>query len=122
MNRKFSSLSKDDPDYKTIERTMKYIKSDEVKLILNLHDGSGFYREKYINSKMFPRRCGQCSIVDQSDINVSKYGNLEEISKKVVKGINTKLIRPRDMYHVKNTKTRLGDKEMEKSLLLFINY
>ena len=119
MNRKFAALSKDDPDYDAIERIKKYIKSDEVKLILNLHDGSGFYREKYINNKMSPRRWGQCAIVDQSNLDINKYGNLEEISSKVVEGINTKLIRERDVYHVKNTKTRLGDKEMEKTLTYF---
>ncbi|KAB7884739.1 M99 family carboxypeptidase catalytic domain-containing protein [Poseidonibacter ostreae] len=119
MNRKFAALSKDDPDYNAIERIKKYIKSDEVKLILNLHDGSGFYREKYINNKMSPRRWGQCAIVDQSTLDIEKYGNLEEISSKVVKGINTNLIRERDMYHVKNTKTRLGDKEMEKTLTYY---
>ena len=119
MNRKFAALSKDDPDYNTVERIKKYIKSDDVKLILNLHDGSGFYREKYISSKMSPRRWGQCSIVDQSNLDISKYGNLEEISTKVVKSINTNLIRDRDKYHVKNTETRLGDKEMEKTLTYY---
>lgn len=119
MNRKFAALSKNDPDYNTVERIKKYIKSDEVKLILNLHDGSGFYREKYINSKMSPRRWGNCAIVDQSNLDIEKYGNLEEISTQVVKSINTNLIRSRDKYHVKNTKTRLGDKEMEKTLTYF---
>ena len=119
MNRKFAALSKDDPDYNTIERIKKYIKSEDVKLILNLHDGSGFYREEYISSKMSPRRWGQCAIVDQSNLDINKYGNLEEISTKVVKSINTNLIRPRDKYHVKNTKTRLGDKEMEKTLTYY---
>jgi hypothetical protein len=119
MNRKFAELSKDDPDYNAVERIKKYIKADEVKLILNLHDGSGFYREKYINNKMSPHRWGQCAIVDQSKLDIDKYGNLEEISSNVVKSINTKLIRQRDVYHVKNTETRLGDKEMEKTLTYF---
>lgn len=119
MNRKFAALSKDDPDYNAIERIKKYIKSDEVKLILNLHDGSGFYRKKHINNKMSPRRWGQCAIIDQSNLDINKYGNLEEISSKVVKGINKNLIRDRDKYHIKNTKTRLGDKEMEKTLTYF---
>lgn len=119
MNRKFAALSSDDPDYNTVERIKKYIKSDEVKLILNLHDGSGFYREEYINNKMSPSRWGQCAIVDQSTLDINKYGNLEEISSKVVKAINTKLIREQDMYHVKNTETRLGDKEMEKTLTYY---
>ena len=119
MNRKFANLSKNDPDFKTIKRIKNYIKSDDVKLVLNLHDGSGFYREKHIDNIYSPRKWGQCSIVDQKTIDVPLYGNMEEISKKVVASINNNLIRESDIYHVKNTQTRLGDKEMEKSLTYF---
>ncbi|WP_121628211.1 M14 family metallopeptidase [Poseidonibacter antarcticus] len=119
MNRKFAKLSENDPDYNTVQRIKKYIKSDEVKLILNLHDGSGFYREKHLSNELSPLRWGQCSIIDQSNLDIESYGNLEEISTKVVNSINNNLIKSRDKYHVKNTKTRLGDKEMEKSLTYY---
>ncbi len=119
MNRKFAKISKDDPDYDTVQRIKSYITSKEVKLILNLHDGSGFYRKKHINKLYSPLRWGQSAIIDQSNIDVKKYGNLEKISSKIVKNINKKLLKQRDAYHVKNTKTRLGDKEMEKSLTYF---
>jgi len=119
MNRKFAKLSPKDPDYNTVQRIKKYLISPEVKLILNLHDGSGFYRKKYINNKFSPRRWGQCSVIDQTNIDVSKYGNLEEIATNVVNSINKNLISKKDMYHIKNTKTRLGDKEMEKSLTYY---
>lgn len=119
MNRKFANLSTNDPDFNIIKRIKNYIKSEDVKLVLNLHDGSGFYREKYINNIYSPNKWGQCSIVDQKTLDVPLYGNMEEISKKVVASINNNLIRESDIYHVKNTKTRLGDKEMEKSLTYF---
>ncbi len=119
MNRKFANLSKDDPDYDTIQRIKRYITDEDVKLILNLHDGSGYYRKKYINSMYSPRRWGQCAIIDQSKLDIPYYGNLEEISTKVVENVNKKLLRQKDIYHVKNTKTREGDKEMEKTLTYF---
>lgn len=119
MNRKFANLPESDPDFETIQRIKKYLKAPEVKLILNLHDGSGFYRKKHINNKYSPRRWGQCSVIDQSNINVQRYGNLEEISSSVVSSINNNLITPEHKYGVKNTKTRLGDKEMEKTLTYF---
>lgn len=119
MNRKFAKLSPKDPDYETIQRIKKYITEDNVKLILNLHDGSGFYRKKHIDNTFSPRRWGQCAIIDQSFLEIEKYGNLEEISTNVVNDINEKLIRQRDIYNVKNTHTRLGDKEMEKTLTYF---
>ncbi|VAY87555.1 FIG00638667: hypothetical protein [hydrothermal vent metagenome] len=119
MNRKFASLSTKDPEYKTVERIKQYIKNDSVKLIVNLHDGSGFYRPQYIDKLHSPYRWGQCSIIDQSNLNIEKYGNLEEISNQVVQHVNKFLIKKEDIYHLHNTRTVEGDKEMEKSLTYF---
>ena len=119
MNRKFAQLSKSDPEYETIQRIKSYIKSDNVKLIVNLHDGSGYYRKEHIDQQHSPSRWGQCSIIDQKDICINKYGNLEDISNQVVKHVNKNLLRDEDIYHVHNTKTRDGDKEMEKTLTYF---
>ncbi len=119
MNRKFSSISLKDPDYNSIKRIKKYIKNDNVKLVLNLHDGSGFYRKTYIDHIHSPYKWGQSSIIDQSSLNIKEYGNLEEISLQVCKYINQRLIRQRDFYTVKNTNTKLGDKEMEKTLTYY---
>lgn len=119
MNRKFAKLSKSDPEYATVERIKKYIKDDSVKLIVNLHDGSGFYRPTHEDDMHSPSRWGQCSIVDQSDIDIPKYGNLLEISSKVVEYVNENLIKSEDIYHVHNTNTKDGDEDMEKSLTYF---
>ncbi len=119
MNRKFATLSDDDPDFNSIQRIKKYITSPEVKVVLNLHDGSGFYRKDYQSWSFSPDRWGQSSIIDQSTLNIENYGNLEDISKQVCEHVNQNLIRDRDYYSVKNTHTRLGDKEMEKTLTYF---
>ena len=50
MNRKFAKLSKKDPEYNTIQKIKSYINHDKVKMVVNLHDGSGYYRHKYIKS------------------------------------------------------------------------
>lgn len=119
MNRKFASLSSTDPDYNSIQRIKNYIKAPEVKLVLNLHDGSGFYRKEYINWSFSPNRWGQSSIIDQSTVDVEYYGNLEDISTQICEHVNKFLLRQRDAYRVKNTHTRMGDKEMEKTLTYF---
>ena len=119
MNRKFAHLLKSDPEYETIQRIKSYIKSDNVKLIVNLHDGSGFYRKDYVDQLHSPNRWGQCSIIDQKKIDLDMYGNLEDISQQVVSHVNENLLRDEDIYHVHNTKTRDGDKEMEKTLTYF---
>jgi len=119
MNRKFAYLSKSDPEYKTIQRIKGYIGSDKVKLIVNLHDGSGFYRKNYEDKEHSPYKWGQCSIIDQKTIEIDKYSNLKEISSQVVEHVNANLLRAEDKYHTHNTKTREGDKEMEKTLTYF---
>ena len=119
MNRKFAYISKEDPDYVDVERIKELITKPEVKLIVNLHDGSGYFRKKFIDNYHSPYRWGQSSIIDQAKVNVPVYGNLAEISKEVCEKVNANLIRKEDIYHTHNTKTKLGDKEMEKTLTYF---
>ncbi len=119
MNRKFAYLSEKDPEYETIQRMKSYIKDDRVKLILNLHDGSGYYRPVYEDRLHSPHRWGQCSIIDQTKLDIPKYGNLQEISTQVVEHVNNNLLKKEDVYHVHNTRTVEGDKEMEKTLTYY---
>lgn len=119
MNRKFAALDKDDPDYEDVQRIKSYITAPEVKLVLNLHDGSGYYRPTVIDSMHAPYRWGQSSIIDQSTVDIEEYGNLEEIADRICKKVNAGLIRDEDIYHIHNTRTKMGDKEMEKTLTYF---
>ena len=119
MNRKFAKLSKNDPEYNTVERIKSYIKDERVKLVVNLHDGSGYFRPKYIDNMHSPRRWGQCSIIDQKKIDIPVYGDLEEIASDVVSYVNLNLIDEEHKYHLHNTKTKEGDKEMEKTLTYY---
>ncbi len=65
MNRKFAILSNKDPQYAIVNRIQKLIRSEEVDIILNLHDGSGFYRPVYKDALHGPARWGQSVIIDQ---------------------------------------------------------
>jgi len=119
MNRKFAYLSKSDPEYETIQRIKSYITDEKVKLIVNLHDGSGYYRTTYEDKNHSPHKWGQCSIIDQTKIDIPVYGDLENISSSVVEHVNKYLLTEEDKYHLHNTRTREGDKEMEKSLTYY---
>ena len=119
MNRKFAYLPKTDPEYDMVQRAKDLIKNDRVKLVVNLHDGSGYYRHKFEDTSHSPKKWGQCSVIDQSEINVTKYGNLEEISTSIVEHVNKHLLKEEDRYHLHNTRTVEGDKEMEKSLTYY---
>lgn len=124
MNRKFAYLPKDDPEYKIIQRIKGYIKDPHVKLILNLHDGSGFYRPMYIDRWHQPLTWGQSSVIDQEILhNVKEYSDTYTISEQVVNHINKHLLKKEDKYRTKNTHTRFTktfeEKEMAKSLTYY---
>jgi len=119
MNRKFASIDRNDPEFGTIQRIKHYIQDDTVKLVVNLHDGSGYYRPSYEDKCHAPNRWGQCSIIDQKEIEIQEYGDLEFIANSVVKHVNSALLRPEDRYHLHNTHTKQGNKEMEKTLTYY---
>lgn len=124
MNRKFANLSENDPEYDIIQRIKNYIVADEVKKVLNLHDGSGYYRKTYIDEYHNPRRWGQCSVIDQESLeHLDYYGNLYEIAQQVVDHLNQNLLRQEDVFDVKNTQTKFEETyeqtEMAKTLTYF---
>lgn len=119
LNRKFAAIRSSDPEFKTIAKIKEIIVDDEVKLILNLHDGSGFYRPDYIDRTHNPNRWGQSIIVDQERIEARHFGNLDEIAEQVTAEVNHHLLSAEHAYHVKNTNTRLGNTEMAKTLTYY---
>ncbi|MDH5408099.1 MAG: M14/M99 family metallopeptidase, partial [Gammaproteobacteria bacterium] len=119
MNRKFSRLAKADPEYQAVNKIKSIILDTQVDIILNLHDGSGFYNPVYIDKQRNPRRWGQSVIIDQEEIDADKYRNLDAIAQRVCKNINTNLKNNKTHFYVKNTQTRHGNVEMEKTLTYF---
>ena len=117
MNRKFLRLDKDDPEYSTVSRIQELIRHPAVKLVLNLHDGSGFFRPQYEDALHNPKRWGQCVIIDQNTIPEHlPHNNLEGIAQQACDDANSRLLSSADRYYLKNTKTGDGDREMEKTL------
>ena len=119
MNRKFNVLSKNDPEFSEVQKIKKIILNKEVDVVVNLHDGSGFYKKKYINRMHNPSRWGQSIIIDQESLDVKNFGNLSKIATNVQKYINKQLRKKSKFFYVKNTETKKGDLEMEKSLTYF---
>ncbi|MDQ1340714.1 MAG: hypothetical protein QG567_1872 [Campylobacterota bacterium] len=119
LNRKFAHIEKDDPEYSTIERIKSAILDERVDMVLNLHDGSGFYRDSYIDEMRNPNRWGQSCIVDQEQIEHEKYGELSKIAEDVKEHVNKNLLDSEHIFGVRNTRTSEGDEEMAKSLTYF---
>ena len=119
MNRKFNVIDKNDKDLLTINRIKEIILEKRVDLILNLHDGFGFYRDIYEDANFNPSAWGQATIIDQEKID-DKFGNLDEIANQVNKSINNEgLYQNFHTFGVKNTQTKQKDEQMQQSLTYF---
>ncbi|MDD2888295.1 MAG: M99 family carboxypeptidase catalytic domain-containing protein [Aliarcobacter sp.] len=119
MNRKFNVIEKNDNDLLTINRIKEIILEKRVDLILNLHDGFGFYRDIYEDSVFNPNSWGQATIIDQEKID-EKFGNLGEIANQVNKNVNNEgLYKDFHTFGVKNTQTKEKDEQMQQSLTYF---
>lgn len=119
MNRKFNVIDKNDKDLLTINRIKEIILEKRVDLILNLHDGFGFYRDIYEDAVFNPNSWGQATIIDQEKID-DKFGNLDEIANQVNKSVNNEgLYQNFHTFGVKNTQTKQKDEQMQQSLTYF---
>ncbi|MDR3074279.1 MAG: deacylase [Deltaproteobacteria bacterium] len=120
MNRKFAHVDSSDPDYTAVKSIQRIICEPEVNLILNLHDGSGFYRPNWESPVHNPSRWGQCVIIDQDALDApSLFGELGRMARMAALDANSGLLHDEHRYHVRNTETSKGDKEMEKTLSYF---
>ena len=118
LNRKFATIAATDPDLEVIERIKSIIVNPQVNMVLNLHDGSGYYRETYQDDMHGPHRWGQSVIIDQEHIEAAEFTNIGDIARNVLETVN-KGQESETVYSLKNTKTREGDTEMAKSLTYF---
>ena len=120
MNRKFAHLDAKDPEYSLISELKQVLLDTQVDLVLNLHDGSGFYRPTYENARFNPNRWGQSVIIDQREVEANRFNRLHTMAEHAQEDVNRVLVHPDHRYFIRNTETRLGDKEMEKSLSYFV--
>lgn len=119
MNRKFAHIDPKDPDYKTVNAIKELIADTNVTLILNLHDGSGFYSPNFIDKDRNPNKWGNTVIIDQSELAGAQYPQLEGVAERTKNAINAKKLSEKHTYSVKNTNTAQGDKEMLQTLTYF---
>ena len=119
MNRKFHDISVTDPQFQAINKIKKIITEVQVDMVLNLHDGSGFYNPVHIDKQENPHRWGQSVVIDQSTIEARRFGNLETVALNTIAATDNIELGHKERFQLKNTQTRLGDVEMEKTLTYF---
>ncbi len=120
MNRKFAGMHNDDPDLPAVQEVKTVIADPQVAGVLNLHDGSGFYRPKGTDAKHSPSRWGQSVIIDQPMLaGLGKLGELGRIATETTAAMNGRLQPGDEEFRVKDTMTRWEDEEMAKTLTFF---
>ncbi|MFC1651365.1 M14/M99 family metallopeptidase, partial [Candidatus Latescibacterota bacterium] len=124
MNRKFSSSGNEkyDRDTDIVEVLQNLILKSDV--LLNLHDGSGFYNPEYISDMKNPMRYGQSIIADASNYT-KKNGeiiDLEGPAKRVIDIVNMNIKNPDHHFKFNNHVTISEEskhKEQRKSATFF---
>lgn len=107
MNRKFNKKKhRNDREMKVVGILKRLMAQSD--LMLNLHDGSGFYRPRYVSKSMNPRRFGQSIIADCDVYTDPKTGvrlNLGGIARRVCAEINRHIDKPLYRFHFNNHRT-----------------
>lgn len=120
MNRKFSVIKSDDKDQDIVEEIKKIILEKNVSLVLNLHDGNGFYRKENKGNIFNPNAWGQTCVIDQCKLNPNQpFGDLSSIAETIKERVNKRLIQVHHTFDVKNTNTKFEDEAMQLSLTYF---
>ena len=106
MNRKFNVNSSHDVELKVVEILKNLMAQSDC--LLNLHDGSGFYRPEWINEQMNPMRFGQSIIADATVYRHPKTGRLLELgalAESVCREINSSVENPTYKFRFNNHRT-----------------
>jgi Carboxypeptidase controlling helical cell shape catalytic/C-terminal domain of metallo-carboxypeptidase len=121
MNLKFASLAKNDSYYNEVSAIKKIITNPQVDLVLNLHDGSGFYHPQRISSQRNPQRWGQSCVIDQDRIAQARFGELQTLATNTIREINKNIPSKDYTFQLKNVDTNNAEKNIpaRKSLSFF---
>lgn len=107
MNRKFAGFSEKDSDNKIVNVLKQLIAESDY--LLNLHDGSGFYSEKWKSPFRNPKRYGQSIIADCDQYYAKKEENkvlyLGDLARKVCKTVNPQIDNQNFYFRFNNHRT-----------------
>lgn len=110
MNRKFGAPTKDDYDSRIVAILTQLM--SESDLLLNLHDGWGFFRPTYVSDMANPKRYGQSIIADCDQYVSPRNGrklDLAKMAQQAIDLINADIDNPQYHFHFMNTRTSEKD-------------
>lgn len=105
INLKFAAIASDDPLFAPVERIKQIVTAAEVDLVINLHDGSGFYHPTRIDRQRNPWRWGQSIVIDQEELPGVPFGELHRTATAVLEQINRQARSEAEFFQVKNMRT-----------------
>jgi len=112
MNRKFGSNKKKGYETEVVAILKKLIA--ESDLLLNMHDGSGFFAETWISPTRNPKKYGQ-SIIADADTYISRKSNLKlelgEMAREVCRRMNLHIEDPAHFFRFNNHRTAEKDSQ-----------
>jgi len=126
MNRKFGEDRKNNYETKIVEILKKLI--NESDCLLNLHDGSGFYSDKWEGPERNPKKYGQSIIADCDSYVNSETGqtiHLGDMARSVAAKINKGIKDPAHFFSFNNHRTTEKTslhKEQRKSATYYALY
>ncbi|MBN2411335.1 succinylglutamate desuccinylase/aspartoacylase family protein [candidate division KSB1 bacterium] len=107
MNRKFTKQKNvNNTEEKIVEILKDLIAESDV--LLNLHEGTGFYRDNWISDMENPRRYGQSIIADAAIFyrkDSTHVLNLEDIAREVIENVNKKISNKEYFFNFNNHNT-----------------
>ncbi len=110
MNRKFGQSSEENYEAKIVVILKRLI--SESNCLLNLHDGSGFYSERWESPMRNPKRYGQSIIADCETYTVPETDetlHLGDMAGRAIDRINLHIKEPRHRFRFNNHRTRDPD-------------
>ncbi len=106
MNRKFNKPGEADQELQIVAILKELMAESDC--LLNLHDGSGFFRPTYVSPKMNPRCFGQSIIADTDVFSQPKTERiipLGDMAQQVCNEINQAIDNPLYHFHFNNHRT-----------------
>lgn len=111
LNLKFAQVDRKDPQFELVQKTKEKIKNEHIDLLINLHDGSGFYYPERLSSQRGPWRWGQSFVIDQKELDGVFLGQLYDLCVAGSRAVNQEIHNKQEHFHIKNMRTARLDAE-----------
>ncbi len=109
MNLKFAAIDHDDPLAEPVARLKTLVRDQQVDLLVNLHDGSGFYHPTRLSRERNPYRWGQSVVIDQQTLADVRFGELRQLADMIVTRAATGILSEDDHFQIRNMHTATLD-------------